>query len=86
MASAGQQFTASIAEGSLMKARPPVWHAGKFSSQTLLLFAVIVIGCAVLGGMVFFGNRGLDQNAAPVASALRLEDIPFNGEPGIRLS
>jgi hypothetical protein len=79
MASAGQQFTASIAEGSLMKARPPVWYAGKFSSQALLLFAVIVISCAVLGGMLFFGNRGFDVNAAPVVSSLRLEDIPFNG-------
>ncbi|MGD0654883.1 MAG: M28 family peptidase [Thermoguttaceae bacterium] len=79
MASAGQQFTASIAEGSVMKARPSVSHAGRFSFQTLLLFAAIVLACTGLGWILLFGNRGLNVDAAPAVSSLRLEDIPFNG-------
>ncbi|MGD0382053.1 MAG: hypothetical protein ABSA77_00935, partial [Thermoguttaceae bacterium] len=79
MASAGQQFTAWISEGSVMKARSSVSHAGRFSFQTLSLFAAIVLACAVLGGMLFFGNRGSNDYAAPAVSSLRLEDIPFNG-------
>jgi glutaminyl-peptide cyclotransferase len=79
MASAGQRLTASIAEVSVMKAWPPVSYAGKFSNQSLVLYAVIVISCAVLAGMALLSNRGLDENAAPAVSSLRLEDIPFNG-------
>jgi glutaminyl-peptide cyclotransferase len=79
IALAGQQITASIAEVSLMKDRPPELYAGKFSFQTFILFAAIIVSCAVLGGMVFFGNRNVDVNAAPAVSSLRLDDIPFNG-------
>jgi glutaminyl-peptide cyclotransferase len=82
MASASQRFTVSIAEISVMKARPVVSHPGRFSFQNLALYAAIVLAFFVLGWMLFFGNRGFnDDNGlkAPAASSLRLEDIPFNG-------
>ena len=62
-----------------MKA-PHVSHARKHSLQTAFLFAAIVLACAVLGGIVILGHRDSNENLAPPASALKLEDIPFNGE------
>lgn len=62
-----------------MRARPPVSTAEKRSSGRLFLFAAIFLACAVLGGLVFFGDRGSDDDSANAVSALRLEDIPFNG-------
>ncbi len=61
-----------------MKARP-VSHAEKHPFQTLMLYTAIVLAFVVLGGILIFGNHGSDDNAAPAAAALRLEDIPFNG-------
>ncbi len=78
MATADWQFTASVIKGSLMKA-PPVSHARKYSLQNLLLFAAIVLACGVLGGIIIFAGRGSNENPAPSASPLRLEDIPLNG-------
>ncbi len=78
MASADRQFTVSVMEGSVMKARP-VSHSEKHPYQTLMLYAAIVLAIVVLGGILIFGNHGSDDNAAPAAAPLRLEDIPFNG-------
>ncbi|MGA2796353.1 MAG: M28 family peptidase [Thermoguttaceae bacterium] len=79
MASADRQFIVSVMEESVMKARPDVSHAQKHPIQTLMLYAAIVLAIVVLGGILIFGNHRSDDNAAPAAAALRLEDIPFNG-------
>ena len=62
-----------------MKARPRVPLSDKHPIQTLMLYAAIVLAIVVLGGILIFGNHGSDDNAAPAAAPLRLEDIPFGG-------
>ncbi|MEE8452948.1 MAG: hypothetical protein V3R99_13565, partial [Thermoguttaceae bacterium] len=49
------------------------------SARTGLLAAVLLASCLVVGYLVLFGDRGTNGNAEAAVSALRLEDIPFNG-------
>jgi hypothetical protein len=50
------------------------------SGQTILLAAVVVVGCAVLGYLlVFHGSATAAPGAAATQSSLTLADIPFNG-------
>jgi glutaminyl-peptide cyclotransferase len=79
MASVTKTFTTPLARKPDMKARPTDSKPAKFSSSSQLLFAVVVLGCMLAVGLTLLGNRGGESNPAPPASALRLDDIPFNG-------
>lgn len=53
----------------------------KPSGQTMLLGAVVVASCALVGYLlVFHEAAGGTSNAANTASRLKLTDIPFNGQ------
>ncbi len=53
----------------------------KPSGQTVFLFASLVGGAALLGGLVLmYENQGLADNPKPAQSRLTLEQIPFDGQ------
>ena len=49
------------------------------SVQTLLLGAVVVLTCLVVGSVVLLGRHGPNGSAEAAVSRLRLQDVPFNG-------
>jgi hypothetical protein len=49
------------------------------SGQTIFLLAVVIASCLAVVYVVFYQDRTRTTAAQPVASKLRLEEIPFNG-------
>jgi hypothetical protein len=53
----------------------------KPSGQTIFLLATIMLGIALLGGLVLmYENQGVAGNPSSSTKKLTLKDIPFNGE------
>ena len=80
MTSATNLLNDAIEEQSIMMSCPPAAKTKKLSTQALFLIAVIVLACAILAGLLLYIKFGSNDTASAAVSALRLQDIPFNGQ------
>lgn len=55
------------------------WRSNVFARRALMVAAIGVLSSVAMTACVFFGGQGSDGSAAAATSALKLEEIPFNG-------
>jgi glutaminyl-peptide cyclotransferase len=79
MTTACKFVPARVAKGTVIMDDSKFIRTRKLSRRVLILYGTILLGCAILAGWVFFGKRGAENGTAAAISAMRLEDIPFNG-------